>query len=506
MDQADNVNPAPWWAIKKQPDAVPIVRPKAVAYYRHSAQDRQENSVSIQQEQVRQWAQQNGVEIVHEFADRGKSGLTAEDRDGFNDMMENWVKQRGDFDYILCLDVSRWGRFQDIDLSATYSADCKKHGKQVVYTTIGKPRENDPLYPVYVQFERFRAAQYSKELSDKVFRGCVKISEQGYWAGGVPPFGMQRLLLSETREPLQTLASGERKSIQNQRVTLAAGDEREIETIRRIFREFTEGGRPEQTIADGLNGDGITSPRGGAWDSGKIRHVLTYELYMGTLVYNRTTSKLKTPTKVNPPEKWVRTPGAFEPIVDKDVFGRAQRIFEDRALTHTPEFLIQRLREVWHEHGLVRPSLLRADGQAPSAGTYAKRFSSLDAACQRVYRDVLDQAKTQVEDRLRAIVDHVEAFEDFLVINRRFTVLVRPAMPMQYGYSEYWFLQPDSRKVVDITLSVPVSSDEPHAILGYLALPRLLVGDKSFRLFGSSESRLDMYGHDGLEIIKQLTL
>ncbi len=45
-------------------------------------------------------------------------------------------------------------------------------------------REDDPLYPVYVQFERFRAAQYSRELSDKVFRGCVKIAEQNYLAGG----------------------------------------------------------------------------------------------------------------------------------------------------------------------------------------------------------------------------------------------------------------------------------------------------------------------------------
>ena len=25
--------------------------------------------------------------------------------------------------------------------------------KQVIYTTIGKPKENDALYPVYVQFE-----------------------------------------------------------------------------------------------------------------------------------------------------------------------------------------------------------------------------------------------------------------------------------------------------------------------------------------------------------------
>ncbi len=49
--------------------------------------------------------------------------------------------------------------------------------KQVIYTSIGKPREDDPLYPVYVQFERFRAAQYSRELSDKVWRGCVRIAQ-----------------------------------------------------------------------------------------------------------------------------------------------------------------------------------------------------------------------------------------------------------------------------------------------------------------------------------------
>jgi DNA invertase Pin-like site-specific DNA recombinase len=178
----------PWWELADSgADLPPLVR--AVAYYRHSAQDRQENSIPLQREQVREWASQHGVEIIEEFADHGKSGLTAEGRPAFNEMMDQWVKQRNDFDYVLCLDVSRWGRFQDIDLSATFSAEVKKHGKQVIYTTIGKPRENDPLYPVYVQFERFRAAQYSSELSVKVWRGCRMVAGQGYSAGGRPPTG-----------------------------------------------------------------------------------------------------------------------------------------------------------------------------------------------------------------------------------------------------------------------------------------------------------------------------
>jgi DNA invertase Pin-like site-specific DNA recombinase len=216
-----------WWEVAvPTADGPALVR--AVAYYRHSAQDRQENSIPIQQDQVRAWAKEHGVEIIHEFADAGRSGLNSEDRPAFTELMDEWVTKRHDFDYILCLDVSRWGRFQDIDLSAQFSAQCNKHNKQVIYTTIGKPRENDPLYPVYVQFERFRAAQYSRELSDKVWRGCVKIAEQGYWAGGQAPYGLERLLLDEKREPLHVLESGQRKGIQNQRVTLVEGDPDEV--------------------------------------------------------------------------------------------------------------------------------------------------------------------------------------------------------------------------------------------------------------------------------------
>ena len=53
-----------------------VVRPRAVAYYRHSAREPQ-NSIPVQREQVRQWAEKNGVEIIEEFEDAGKSGLNA---------------------------------------------------------------------------------------------------------------------------------------------------------------------------------------------------------------------------------------------------------------------------------------------------------------------------------------------------------------------------------------------------------------------------------------------
>ena len=41
-----------WWEIAAE-DQATAARPQAVAYYRHSAQDRQENSIPIQRDQVR---------------------------------------------------------------------------------------------------------------------------------------------------------------------------------------------------------------------------------------------------------------------------------------------------------------------------------------------------------------------------------------------------------------------------------------------------------------------
>ncbi len=504
MSQSTDDNQRPWWARENPGAEPPMPRFRAVAYYRHSAQDRQENSVAIQQEQVQQWARENGVEIIHEFADRGKSGLTAEGRDGFNEMMDAWVTKRKDFDFVLCLDVSRWGRFQDIDLSATYSADCKRHGKQVIYTTLGKPKPNDQLYQVYVQFERFRAAQYSKELSDKVFRGCVKIAQQGYWAGGKPPYGFHRMLLDEARKPVQVLAVGQRKSIQNQRVTLASGDGQQVAVVQRIFRECTETLRSLRGIAEGLNRDGIPSPGGGTWDGAKVRRILMNELYIGTLVYNKTSQKLKTPTRQNPKGEWIRTGDAFDPIVEQAVFDHAQRVLAQAALRYTPEFMLEQLDRLLREHEFLRPSLVKADAAAPSPSTYAKHFTSLDMAYQQVFRIALAQVKTEVESRLRGQIQEVESYDDFLVLNRKFTVLIQPSVPVPHGYNQYWYFRPDVRGTVDITLGVPVTGPKGPQILGYLALPRLLVEEHGIRLFGSSESRLDMYGHHGLELIFQL--
>ena len=126
-----------WW--KKQSTEI---RAKAVAYYRHSAEERQENSIPIQKEQVKKFAKEHGIEIIKEFQDAGKSGLSTEKRDGFNEMVEKVISDP-DFQYVLTLNVSRWGRFQDIDLFPYYRRVCNQYGKDIVFTSIGMPIKDD---------------------------------------------------------------------------------------------------------------------------------------------------------------------------------------------------------------------------------------------------------------------------------------------------------------------------------------------------------------------------
>jgi len=111
-----------------------------------------------------------------------------------------------------------------------------------------------------------------------------------------------------------------------------------------------------------------------------------------------------------------------------------------------------------------------------------------------------DAAKKAISQDARLVDEH----DDFIVINQDFTVLIQPSVPMPDGYGEYWAFRPDHRPVVDITLGVPLSNGGKYEILGYLALPRLMVPERWVRLSAGSDARIEMHGHSGLDLIREL--
>ncbi len=489
-----------WWKKRKIESTV-----KAVAYYRHSAQDRQENSIPIQREQVRKFAEDHQIEIIKEFADYGKSGLSTEGRDGFQEMFRMVCDSKMTFKYILVLDVSRWGRFQDVDLSAYYRGICKIYKREVVYISKGFPKKDDPMESIQLSFDGYRAAEYSRELSDKVFKGCVKIAQQGFRAGGPPPYGLNRLLLDEKRNPVQILKPGQRKSIQNQRVTLTPGDKDQETVVKRIFTDFVKNNQSPKAIADLLNHDGIPSPGAKKWNSGVIHSILRNELYIGTMIYNKTAQRLQARTTNNPHEHWIRTENAFPAIVEKNLFCQAQEILDSHEAEfrqkYSHEEMLAKLKEVYQQYGIVTARQISAREDMVSASTYTKHFSSLDMAFQRMFSDILEQTKETVMDHLGHQGRKVEKFEDYVVLDDSFSLTIQPSVPVPYGYGAYWTFRPDPRTEVDITLGVPLSNNGQYKILGYLAFPRMLMDRRNIKIYSSSDGKLDLFGYHDLDVV-----
>lgn len=482
---------------------------RAVAYYRHSAQDRQENSVEIQQDQVRQFARENEIEIIREFADRGKSGLSTEGRDGFNEMIRDYIEGgKESFEFVLVLDVSRWGRYQDTDLSAYYTGLCAKHGKQVVFTSIGFGEQNDLLHGLHLSIERYRAASYSRELSTKVFKGCAKIAEQGFRAGGMPPYGFHRLLLDEKRNPVQILERGQRKSIQNQRVTLTPGNPDEVAVVERIFKDFVKREYEPKQIALLLNKQNIPSPGGCLWSSASVRSILENELYAGTMVYNRTTQRLKSASHHNPKEEWIRTENAFPAIIDRKLFDRAQEMIfeseETRRIKYSAEDMLERLRLIYEQYGTVRTSLVAADKKMVSAATYAHRFKTFVGAYQHLFSEVIDSRRAEVTQTIKQLVRETEEYGDFIVLRNYVSIRIQPVVAYHHGYEEEWTFMPDVRPEIDITIGVPLSNGGKYDVLGYLFFPRLMLGGRKVKVSTTTSDKLDLHAYTLSQALEKL--
>jgi hypothetical protein len=62
--------------VRRKDETDSTAPPQVVAYHRCSAQGRKKDSIPTQRKQVRRWAKKHGLNIVREFADRGKSRQT----------------------------------------------------------------------------------------------------------------------------------------------------------------------------------------------------------------------------------------------------------------------------------------------------------------------------------------------------------------------------------------------------------------------------------------------
>ncbi len=354
--------------------------PLRAAQYVRMSTDHQQCSPVVQRQAIAEYAAAHNIRIVRDYEDAGISGLTLRDRPALTQLLVDVVSPSCRFAAVLVYDVSRWGRFQDVDESAFYEYSCRRAGVKVIY--VAEPFESDisPVTCVMKALKRAMAGEFSREISRKVFLGhCVSV-QRGYHSGGPPGYGLQRLLVDSKGGIRRPLAPYEYKSIQTDRTILTPGPAHEAALVRKMFEWYATQQTNVTGIARRLNDFGICNRAGRPWQAENISHILRNEKYIGTNLYSRTSSKLDAAWKQLPEAEWVRVPGVFEPVVDKHLFTAVQRKLSRARKPPTREEIIAGLRKVIERTGQLNQATLRRYRSAPSVERVMHEFGSLNQA------------------------------------------------------------------------------------------------------------------------------
>ena len=357
--------------VVQQRPAIPLV--EAACYARMST-ERQCYSIANQELAIADYAKRNNLIIVQHYVDRAKSGLSVKGRTGLKTLLRDVVTGHAGYKVILVYDISRWGRFQDTDEAGHYEFLCREAGVQVRYCA--EPFETDEAVAasLFKAVKRTMAAEFSRTLSTNVYAAKTYVAGKGYWVGGSPPYGWQRIAI--VGDQRYFLGKGQRIAGSRGRVVLAHGDEEEIRDVRTIFRLAGRGLRDSE-VATQLSYAGRTF-RGSLWSRRKVGSILVHPVYMGCNVWGRTNQELKGPTTQVPSEKWTIMRGAFRPIISERLFEKVQKLRERRkALRRVPsnEEILQKARQFLGAKGWFTTASL-ASANMPSSEFYKYHFGS----------------------------------------------------------------------------------------------------------------------------------
>jgi DNA invertase Pin-like site-specific DNA recombinase len=358
--------------------------PTLAAKYVRMSTEHQQYSIDNQADAISRYAREHNMEIVRTYVDSGKSGLTIENRPGLRQLIADVEGGLPGFTAILVYDVSRWGRFQDVDESAYYEYRCRRAKIALHYCAEQFNNDGSTLAALVKTLKRTMAAEYSRELSAKVFAGQCRLTELGFRQGGTAGYGFRRLLIDQDGNPKCVLQRGEQKSILTDRVILIPGPREEVEVVKEIFQRYVVERRPAAEIARMLNERGILGEEGQQWTRYIVHRILTNPKYMGVNVTNRQSGKLRSRRVNNPPEIWVRKDGAFEAIIDGEIYHKATAIATARYAHRSDDELLEMLRGLLQKHGRLSGPIIKESRDVPCPRVFSVRFGGLAEAYRRI--------------------------------------------------------------------------------------------------------------------------
>jgi DNA invertase Pin-like site-specific DNA recombinase len=465
--------------------------PIPAAQYVRMSDDQQQYSIENQRAAIQEYADMRGFVIVQTYADPGKSGVTAKKRTALRELLKDVVSGHAKYKAILVYDVSRWGRFPNNDEAAHYEFLCSNSGIPLHYCAEPFSNDGTATSSLLKALKRSMAAEFSRELSEKVIRGKTNIVQLGYWVGGPPGYGYRRMMISESGKPKQIMKPGEQKNMRTDRVILVLGPRPEVECVRLIFSMAAQGNGC-MAIARELNRRGILR-YGHPWLATNVYNLVTNPKYAGCNVWNRSSERLQAKRTHNAPQQWITKPGAFKPIVDQETFDQAQL-----GRTKKTDYwwsdgeILQRVRRLLKRRGRLSETLLLKARGMPSTttihnhfGTYRQLYERVgyDLAAEDIYKG--EQSARSLHLRRTLVGEVTSLFPEHAVVTHlpkrtRSMILVDQSLMVSILLCRikrrdgclHWVVEPSPAEREHITLLCMMNHSHDR-VLSYYLFPRM---------------------------------
>jgi len=479
-----------WQRRKHSPEPAPLI---PAAQYVRMSDEAQHYSIENQKSAIQEYAARHRFLIVKTYADAGKSGVIAKNRPALRELLKDVVSGDTGYNAILVYDVSRWGRFPNNDEAAHYEFLCSSSGIPLHYCAEPFTNDGTASSSLLKALKRTMAAEFSRELGEKVFRGKTRIVQLGFWVGGAAGYGYRRLMVSADGKRKQILKYGEHKSLTTDRVILVLGPRVEVERVREIFSMALHG-LGCTAIARELNRKGKFKRSGKPWYCRDIYNIVTNPKYAGCNVWYRGTQRLREKRSTVEPQHWISKPAAFAPIIDRETFDRTQAALPRRSDSlWSDEEILKTLRRLLASKGYLSESLILRTSGMPASNTLHSHFGTyrqLYAAVgyQLPPHDLYHGKHAEPSLRLRrklvkqlgeTFPEHVRVTSlshsgrSILEVDHSFMVAVLLCVSYQRpGEQRFWVVRPTSAEREHITLLCKISPDK-NRIASYHLLPRV---------------------------------
>jgi len=225
---------------------------------------------------MRDWCQQNGHLVVHEYIEPGASA-NDDKRPAFQQMVSDAMMKPPIYDAIIIHSLSRF--FRDGIEFGVYERKLLKNGVKVI--SITQPTSDDAGGEMMRRIINLFDEHQSKETSKHTSRAMKENARQGFFNGSCAPFGYQSIT---------TDIAGSR----GRKKKKLEINESEAGIVRMAYDLYQHGhdGRVlgGKEIAKHLTGKGLLN-RGKPWNIQKIHTLLSDSLYMGDYYFNVRDSK-----------------------------------------------------------------------------------------------------------------------------------------------------------------------------------------------------------------------